>query len=87
MVPGMHHCAGGTGPSDFGQNSVPAAGDSAAHNVVVALQEWVERSTVPEQLIARQESRTGLVCAYPKRATLRKGADKRLAESYSCRSP
>ena len=26
MVPGMHHCAGGTGPSDFGQNAVPVAG-------------------------------------------------------------
>ncbi|MEP7315013.1 MAG: tannase/feruloyl esterase family alpha/beta hydrolase, partial [Pseudomonadota bacterium] len=47
MVPGMHHCAGGTGPSDFGQNSVPARADSATSSVMVALQEWVERGSAP----------------------------------------
>ena len=89
MVPGMHHCAGGAGPSDFGQNSVPARGESAATSVVAALQEWVERGQAPEQLIARQQSpaRTGLICAHPKRATLGQGADPSRAESYSCRIP
>jgi hypothetical protein len=97
VVPGMHHCAGGTGPSDFGQNAAPAPADTAANNVMVALQEWVERGKAPEQLIARQQSqpgpavdrsdRTGLICAYPKRAELRQGADPLRAESYSCRAP
>ncbi len=57
MVPGMHHCAGGTGPSDFGQNAVPARSDSSTNSVMVALQEWVERGSAPEQLVARQQSR------------------------------
>jgi hypothetical protein len=89
MVPGMHHCAAGTGPSDFGQNAVPAQGDSSASSVMLALQEWVERGRAPEQLIARQQApvRTSLICAYPKRATLSQGADPLRAESYSCRDP
>jgi len=89
VVPGMHHCAGGTGPSDFGQNAIPMQGDSATSNVMLALQDWVERSRAPEQVIARQQSpvRTGLICAYPKRAALNKGADPLRAESYSCRDP
>jgi hypothetical protein len=96
LVPGMHHCAGGSGPSDFGQNSVPSPADTAASSVMVALQEWVEQGTAPEQLVARQPSqagtaadtsaRTGLLCAYPKRARLKIGADPMRAESYSCRT-
>jgi hypothetical protein len=97
VVPGMHHCAGGAGPSDFGQEGAPSPADTAASNVIVALQEWVERGQAPHQLVARQQSqpgsagnpppRTGLICAYPKRAELRKGADLLRAESYSCRAP
>jgi hypothetical protein len=97
MVAGMHHCAGGSGPSEFGQNAAPAPADTAASSVMVALQEWVERGKAPEQLIAHQQSQpgaagdksgsTGLVCAYPKRAALTPGADPLRAESYSCRSP
>jgi feruloyl esterase len=85
----MHHCAGGTGPSDFGQNAVPVQGDSSASSVMLALQDWVEQRRPPEQLIARQQSpvRTGLICAYPKRATLKKDADPLRAENYSCRDP
>jgi feruloyl esterase len=95
LAPGMHHCAGGTGPSEFGQNGAPAHGDTAANNVVVALQEWVEKGRAPDQLVASQPApiaaaanppvRTGLLCAYPKRAVLRQGADPMRAQSYSCR--
>ena len=97
VVPGMHHCAGGSGPSDFGQNGVPMPADTATSSVMVALQEWVEQGKAPEQLIARrqlppgapvdQPVRTGLICAYPKRAALKQGADSLRAESYSCRDP
>jgi len=89
VVPGMHHCGGGTGPSDFGQNAVPVQGDSSSSSVMLALQDWVEQRRAPEQLIARQQSpvRTGLICAYPKRATLNKGGDYLRAENYSCRDP
>lgn len=97
LVPGMHHCSGGAGPSDIGQNSVPAPGDSPSNSVTSALEAWVEQGRAPEQVIARQSAqpgapanqplRTGLICAYPKGAVLNSGADPHRAESYSCHAP
>jgi hypothetical protein len=97
MVPGMHHCGGGTGPSDFGQGGIAAPGEDPSTNLAAALEAWVEQGRAPDQVIAHQpappgspgsqSARTGLICAYPKRATLRQGADPVRAESYSCRSP
>ena len=97
VVPGMHHCAGGTGPSDFGQSSVPAPGDGPATSLAAALEVWVEQGRAPEQVIARQSPqfgapkvqpvRTGLICAYPKRAMLKSGANPQVAESYACVDP
>jgi hypothetical protein len=94
MVPGMHHCAGGTGPSDFGQNGVPAPADTPFTSLPSALEAWVEQGLAPEQVVARRAMPPGaasgptasaLICAYPKRATLKSGADPLRAESYSCR--
>ena len=97
MVPGMHHCGGGTGPSDFGQSSVPAHGDEPSTSLAAALEAWVEQGRAPEQVIARQSPpsgaprgqpvRTGLICAYPKRAMLKSGSDPQVAESYVCGDP
>jgi feruloyl esterase len=97
MVPGMHHCAGGTGPSDFGQNGIPAPDSDPSTSLAAALEAWVEADRAPEQLIARaqpqpdapegQPVRTGLICAYPKHAALRPGADPAHVESYSCVDP
>jgi feruloyl esterase len=97
MVPGMHHCAGGTGPSDFGQGGVPAPSSNPSTNLTSVLEAWVEQGRVPEEVVAHQlpqpgapESqpvRTGLICAYPKSAKLRSGADPMSAESYRCAAP
>ncbi|MBO9670742.1 MAG: tannase/feruloyl esterase family alpha/beta hydrolase [Sphingobium sp.] len=97
MVPGMHHCAGGTGPSEFGQGG-PSPGDrNPSTNLAAALETWVEDGNAPEQIVARQatapnagasqSSRTGLICAYPKRAALKPGGDPTRAESYMCKAP
>ena len=96
LAPGMHHCGGGTGPSDFGQGGVPSPGHDPSTDLAAALEAWVEQGRAPEQVVARQASqpgsgdsgsvRTGLLCAYPKRAALRRGADAMRAESYSCRA-
>jgi feruloyl esterase len=54
MVPGMGHCAGGPGATHFStatRDSDPPASD-AQHDMAIALQDWVERGTVPERLIA-----------------------------------
>jgi hypothetical protein len=95
VIPGMSHCAGGTGPSDFGQNGVSAANRDPATNLSAALEAWVEQGRVPQQVIARQSSRsaeseparTGLICEYPKRAVLTPGADPLRAENYRCVDP
>jgi feruloyl esterase len=97
MVPGMHHCAGGTGPSDFGQGGPSAEDRDPATNLAAALEAWVEEGRVPEQIVARQApgpsapisqaARTGLICAYPKRASLNRGGDPARADSYSCKAP
>jgi feruloyl esterase len=97
MVPGMHHCAGGTGPSDFGQGGVAATNKDPTTSLAAALEAWVEQGRAPEQVIAREllrpgvaegpRQRTAMICAYPKRAVLRTGADSMPADSYTCREP
>jgi feruloyl esterase len=97
LAPGMHHCAGGAGPSDFGQGGPNPGENDPATSLTAALKTWVEGGAAPEQVIARQAPlpgvpqseavRTGLICAYPKQAKLMPGGDPLRAESYQCRDP
>jgi Tannase and feruloyl esterase len=97
MVPGMHHCAGGTGPSDIGQEGASSENVDPATSVAAALEAWVERGRAPNQVIARQAPvpgaassqrlRTGLICAYPHRASLIPGEDPAYAKSFRCVDP
>ena len=97
MVPGMHHCGGGIGPSDFGQGGPDPDNHDPASNLAAALQAWVEQGRAPQQIVARQAPapgkpppetiRTGLICAYPRQARLTPGGDPMRAESYLCRDP
>jgi feruloyl esterase len=97
MAPGMHHCAGGVGPSDFGQDGPSPENDDPATSLTAALQAWVEEGRAPEQVIARQmvppgasqpeTIRTGLLCAYPQQAALMPGGDPLRAENYVCHAP
>jgi hypothetical protein len=51
MVPGMQHCAGGPGPDVFGENGFSTSNDPQ-HNIYVALEQWVEKGTVPPSVMA-----------------------------------
>lgn len=52
MVPGMQHCAGGPGPSFFGQlTSSKTAGD-LQHDIQTALDQWVEKGLKPDKIVA-----------------------------------
>lgn len=94
MVPGMQHCGGGPGPADFGQRgpSFDPLLDDAAHNITTALEDWVEKGTAPEQVIARgsyeaagrKVSFAEPICAYPKAAEYKGSGDLKDAASYSC---
>jgi feruloyl esterase len=49
LAPGVGHCGGGPGPNQFGQAG--GAGD-AEHDMVVALQQWVEKDVPPTRIVA-----------------------------------
>lgn len=52
MVPGMQHCAGGPGPNSFGQAGNPKAPTDPEHNIFTALEQWVEKGTAPDRIVA-----------------------------------
>jgi len=91
MVPGMAHCSGGIGPSDFG-NGAPVSGD-AEHDIVTALDRWVEQGVAPERLIGRGVSAGAAkplsrpLCPYPRVARYDGRGDPLDAASFSCAMP
>jgi hypothetical protein len=93
MVPGMLHCGGGPGVTLFGEYS-GVRGD-AKHDVLTALEGWVEGGTAPGDLIASKFvdddwskgiGMTRPVCAYPKVVTYVSG-DPKSAASFTCKAP
>jgi len=95
MVPGMAHCFGGPGPNSFGQNwSVPGKTDTQ-HDIVTALEQWVEQGRQPVQLIATKHEgdsakkpvlRTMPLCPYPAMAKYSGRGDVNDAANWSCSS-
>ena len=85
MVPGVQHCGGGAGPSNFGQGGAPQ-GD-AASNIAAALVQWVEKDTAPEQIIAAKPGRTRPLCAYPKVASYKGTGSTDEAANFTCTAP
>jgi feruloyl esterase len=110
MAPGMAHCAGGRGPTAFGGfnfrhvNENGFAGElgapgTAQHDVLTALEQWVERGTAPDTLIASEfavdlatsftlpprtaVTRTRLLCPYPQVAR-HQGGSVGDAASFRC---
>ena len=95
MVPGMQHCAGGPGPTSFGQGAM-SAGDPE-HNIVQALEHWVEHGRVPNQIVATKYKvegnpasgvlRTRPLCAYPQVAVYKGSGSTDDAAGFTCRKP
>jgi feruloyl esterase len=53
MVPGMGHCAGGPGATDFGQLIPgPPTGPRVNDDILAALERWAEDGIAPDQLVA-----------------------------------
>ena len=75
MVPGMGHCGGGNGPNTFGNR--PGAPIDPDHDVVAALEQWVEKGIAPKQLIGTgKASGNSSADAHP--SPLRLSADRAL---------
>jgi feruloyl esterase len=90
LVPGMAHCAGGIGPNDFG-NARGSPRTDADHNVLTALEAWVEKGTAPDRLVGTgttvndpAKPLTRPLCPYPQTAHYRGTADPSNAESFTC---
>jgi feruloyl esterase len=98
MAPGMQHCEGGPGLTEFGQwePALDPALNDAAHNITTALQVWVETGKAPEQVIARggsggvaKEKASAFaepLCAYPRAAQYKGSGDQSDAANYTCGS-
>ena len=78
MAPGMTHCSGGPGPNTF--------------DMQAALEEWVEKGTAPDEIIATHSingivDRSRPLCAYPQVAVYRGKGDTNDAASFTCAVP
>jgi hypothetical protein len=90
LVPGMGHCGGGIGPNDFG-NAVNSTRAGAEHNILTALEAWVERDTAPAKLVGSgravddpTRTLTRPLCPYPQTAHYRGAGDPNVAENFAC---
>jgi feruloyl esterase len=94
LIPGLYHCAGGPGATAFG-TYLPAPGSQqdADHDVVRAIERWVEQGVAPEQIIATKYVENtpakGValqrpLCAYPLVARYKGSGDMKDAANFVC---
>jgi feruloyl esterase len=90
LAPGMGHCVGGPGATDFGQPFTTSATGVPDTDILMALVAWTEGGAAPDRLIASHPepgANTPLdrpICAYPALPVYRSG-DPRRAEAFTCR--
>jgi len=74
MVPGMGHCAGGSGPSSF--------------DVLAVLDSWVESGRAPDRIVVHEQpgmpSATRPICSYPRESLYRGSGDPDDQGSFRC---
>ena len=89
MVPGMLHCGGGDCPNQFGGSGNDAPIPDGDHDLLSALENWVERGQAPDRIIASQVIdkrvfRTRPLCAYPEFARYKGSGDTNDAANFTC---
>ena len=95
MVPGMQHCAGGSGANSFGQFNADIADPRRDMNT--ALERWVEQGIAPDQIIAAKRKsdfdskseviRTHPLCAWPLEARYSGSGSPDDAANFTCGKP
>lgn len=90
LVAGMGHCGGGPGATTFGNSGERAPTLDADHDLLMALDAWVERGRAPDRLVASKVERgvavrTRPLCAYPRRSTYQGAGSTDRAENFVCR--
>jgi feruloyl esterase len=90
LAPGVGHCGGGAGPNQFGQAG--GTGD-ADHDMVVALEQWVEKGTAPTRIVATKYisddktkgvAMTRPLCPFPQVAKYQGSGDVADAANFAC---
>ena len=93
LAPGMGHCFGGPGPNVFGGADNPGGPADADHNVLLALQRWVEQGNAPNRIIAtkypgddqaKPPAMTRPLCVFPKVPRYSGSGDSNDAGSFAC---
>jgi len=100
VLPGVGHCTGATtdiGPDNIGGENQTAASPDAQHDIVSALEAWVEHGHAPDKLIATQYNnptdptqgikRQRPVCPYPAEAVYKGSGSINDASSFFCAQP
>ena len=92
MVPGMGHCAGGTGATSFGNAGTAPPVLDADHDLLMALDRWVDRGVAPSRIVAAKVTggtvtRTRPLCPYPRRAVYSGRGSTDDADNFVCRLP
>jgi feruloyl esterase len=96
MVPDMGHCTNGNAPDVFGNTAEPAAYPiDAQHDVLSALEEWVENGRAPADIIATHYTgddamtgkidRTMPLCPFPTEARYSGSGDINDAMNWTCK--
>jgi Tannase and feruloyl esterase len=89
MAPGMEHCAGGPGPSAFGQLGI-ATSNGPKYGVFDALVDWVEKDVPAGNVIATKYTpdnkvlMTRPLCPYPAIAKYKGTGDSNDAANFAC---
>jgi TonB family protein len=93
MAPGMQHCGGGPGANSFGQFGGPS---DSQHDVQEALEQWVEKGSAPDKLIAtkfadddpkKSVRMTRPLCAWPQQVHYKGKGDTNDAANFDCVAP
>jgi feruloyl esterase len=90
LVPGMGHCAGGTGTTNFGNQNAPSPIVDAEHDLLSALDAWVEKGAAPNRIVASrvvngETVRTRPLCPYPLKAAYSGTGSTDDAANFVCR--
>jgi len=96
MAPGVEHCAGGPGPSFFGQFGTQTAKGST-YGLFDSLVNWVEKGSPDDNITATKYGpgengapkvvMTRPLCAYPKIAKYSGSGDTNDAGNFACAAP
>lgn len=89
MLPGVFHCAGGPGPDQVGGAGGDAPVVDPRHDMLSALEAWVERGHAPRELIVSKVEqgrvvRTRPLCPYPLQARYRGRGSTDDAANFVC---